>query len=140
VLAITAIGEVRASNLKLRSGARPGDVIAVTGPLGASRAGLLLAVERTDLAADPRVVVHLESGDDVVIIEGVVEDLVTDADVATRIGEKWTTKYGQLLPEPATGGICRLRPYTARAWSNPTFGDATHWRFTDIQTENDYRR
>ncbi len=40
-IAITAIGEVRASNLKLRSGARPGDVLAVTGELGASRAGLL---------------------------------------------------------------------------------------------------
>ncbi len=40
-VAITAIGEVRPTNLKLRSGARPGDVLAVTGPLGASRAGLL---------------------------------------------------------------------------------------------------
>ena len=40
-VAITAIGEVRDSNLKLRSGARPGDVLAITGELGASRAGLL---------------------------------------------------------------------------------------------------
>jgi thiamine-monophosphate kinase len=39
-IAITAIGEVRPSNLKLRSGARPGDVLAVTGAVGASRAGL----------------------------------------------------------------------------------------------------
>ncbi|MDP9110560.1 MAG: thiamine-phosphate kinase, partial [Candidatus Eremiobacteraeota bacterium] len=42
-IVITVVGEVRPSNLTLRSGARPGDVLCVTGPLGASRAGLLLA-------------------------------------------------------------------------------------------------
>src|ERR1700681_4818956 len=51
--AITVVGEVRASNLKRRDGARHGDVLAVTGALGASRAGLLLALGRPDLAADP---------------------------------------------------------------------------------------
>ena len=51
--AIAVVGEVRASNLKTRAGARPGDVVAVTGPLGASRAGLLLATGRADLAAEP---------------------------------------------------------------------------------------
>jgi thiamine-monophosphate kinase len=39
-LAITVVGEVRPSNVKRRAGARAGDVIAVSGPLGASRAGL----------------------------------------------------------------------------------------------------
>ena len=40
MIAITLIGEVRASNMKRRSGGRARDVLAVTGPLGASRAGL----------------------------------------------------------------------------------------------------
>ena len=46
LLSITAIGEVRPSHRKLRSGARPGDVLAVTGPLGASRAGIDILLER----------------------------------------------------------------------------------------------
>ena len=50
-IAITVVGEVRPSNLKRRSGARPGDVLAVTRPLGASRAGLRLVTSRPELAA-----------------------------------------------------------------------------------------
>ncbi|HEY9085115.1 MAG TPA: thiamine-phosphate kinase [Candidatus Tyrphobacter sp.] len=42
-IAMTAIGEVRASNVKTRAGGRRGNILAVTGPLGASRAGLDLA-------------------------------------------------------------------------------------------------
>jgi thiamine-monophosphate kinase len=53
VLALTVVGEVRASNLKRRDGARQGDVVALTGPLGASRAGLFVALDRPDLADDP---------------------------------------------------------------------------------------
>lgn len=45
-IVVTVVGEVRPSNLKLRSGARPGDVLAVTGRLGAARAaGFLTPVE-----------------------------------------------------------------------------------------------
>jgi thiamine-monophosphate kinase len=50
VISITVVGEVRASHLKQRGGAIPGDVLAVTGPLGASRAGLMQA--RGDVALD----------------------------------------------------------------------------------------
>jgi thiamine-monophosphate kinase len=48
-LSITAIGEVRPSHRKMRSGARPGDVLAVTGPLGASRAGIDVLLDRPNL-------------------------------------------------------------------------------------------
>ncbi|HVR46608.1 MAG TPA: thiamine-phosphate kinase [Candidatus Binatia bacterium] len=41
-IAITVVGEVRASDAKSRGGGRPGDVLAVTGALGAARAGLEL--------------------------------------------------------------------------------------------------
>ena len=37
-ISVTTVGEVRSSNLKTRAGARGGDVIAVTGPLGGARA------------------------------------------------------------------------------------------------------
>ena len=51
-ISITIVGEVRASNLKLRAGMEAGNMIAVTGPLGASRAGLAVAVEHPELAGD----------------------------------------------------------------------------------------
>lgn len=81
-----------------------------------------------NLAANPQVTAHLESGDEVVIVEGMAEDVVTDADVGERIIAAWDAKYGRLHPEPSTDGIFRLRPRTVRAWTDPdTFGDATRW-------------
>jgi thiamine-monophosphate kinase len=50
-VAITIVGEVRPSNVKTRSGGKPGDVVAVTGPLGAASAGLQLT--RRDEAIEP---------------------------------------------------------------------------------------
>lgn len=82
-----------------------------------------------NLAVNPAISVHLESGDDVVILEGMVEDLTTDPELGSRIVDAWNTKYGRLHPDPAGSGILRLRPGTARAWSNESLGDGTRWRF-----------
>ena len=83
-----------------------------------------------NLAAHPAVAVHLESGADVLVVEGDAEDLTTDANLGDRIVGAWRTKYGRLEPDPATRGIFRLRPKTARGWSRFPH-DATRWRFAD---------
>ncbi len=84
-----------------------------------------------NLAANPHAAVHLESGTDVVILDGLVEDLVTGAEVAARIIEIWTAKYGRLLPQPNTSGIFRLQPRMSRAWSRFP-DDATRWTFPEV--------
>lgn len=93
--------------------------------------GLPTARWARNMAANPAVSVHLESGDEVVILEGAAEDVVTDADTGRRVVEAWDAKYGRLHPEPATDGLFRLRPRTARAWSSGSLADGTRWRFAE---------
>lgn len=83
---------------------------------------------------NPWLVVHLESGDDVVIIEGLVER-VTDAGLFAHIDQAYGAKYGwrpleesefEQLEDPYYG----LDPEIAFAWIEADFpGSATRYRF-----------
>jgi nitroimidazol reductase NimA-like FMN-containing flavoprotein (pyridoxamine 5'-phosphate oxidase superfamily) len=85
-----------------------------------------------NLRANPEIVVHLESGDDSVILEGVVEG-ESDPELRRRAGEAYAAKYGF----DALGGadedgppVYVLRPRVAFAWLESSFPEtATRWRF-----------
>jgi len=83
-----------------------------------------------NIVANPAAAVHLESGVDVVILDGVVDDLVVDTALASKIVAARDAKYGRLHPAPATSGMFRFRPRRARAWSRFP-DDATRWKFEE---------
>jgi hypothetical protein len=84
-----------------------------------------------NLAMNSAAVIHLESGEEVVIIEGMVDELTTDAELGTHIVQAWDAKYGRLLPEPIQSGMFRLRPRAARAWSTSALTDGTRWSLAE---------
>jgi hypothetical protein len=89
-----------------------------------------------NLAANPEVVVHLESGDDTVIFEGTVEE-VTDKPILARMASATAAKYPPFTPdpEPPPGQITYvLRPRVAFAWREKDFPtSATRWVFNDAK-------
>ncbi|HEY7431194.1 MAG TPA: pyridoxamine 5'-phosphate oxidase family protein [Streptosporangiaceae bacterium] len=91
-------------------------------------------VKARNLAADPRAVVHLESGDDVVIVRGALEDLGTPAQaghIVTALSAKYTEPGDRpYLPanDPAFDVVYVLRPRSARMWRLPGFeGSQRGW-------------
>ena len=88
-----------------------------------------------NLERNPTVVVHLESGNDVVILKGRAE-LATDRALLRRAAALGAAKYGAPQPpdDPTdeadnTGQpVYAVRPHTAYAWTDLT-RDATRWRF-----------
>jgi hypothetical protein len=79
-------------------------------------------VKARNLTADPRVVVHLESGEDVLIVRGVAEDLgAPDAvpAVVAALAAKYTRPQDrQYLPDrdPDFDVVWAIRPRSAMAW------------------------
>ncbi len=79
-------------------------------------------VKARNLAADPRVVVHLESGDEVVIVRGTAEDLGLPAqvpEVVAALAAKYTGDGDQrYLPDadPDFDVLYALRPQSAMTW------------------------
>ena len=84
-----------------------------------------------NLRANPEVVVHLESGDDCVILEGVEEE--SDPELRRRAGEAYAAKYGfDALGGADEGGppVYVLHPRVAFAWLETNFSETTtRWRF-----------
>ncbi len=79
-------------------------------------------VKARNVAADPRVVVHLESGEDVLIVRGVAEDIgppATVPSVVTALAAKYTRPQDrQYLPDhdPDFDVVWAIRPRSAMAW------------------------
>jgi PPOX class probable F420-dependent enzyme len=79
-------------------------------------------VKARNLAADPRVVVHLESGEDVVIVRGTAEDLGDPAavpEVVAALAAKYSGEGDrQYLPDadPDFDVVYALRPQSVMTW------------------------
>jgi hypothetical protein len=76
--------------------------------------------------------VKLESGAEVVILDGVVEDIpvIDDPALTQAIVDAWQAKYGRLVPDAANDGLFRFRMTRGRGWSSFP-GDATRWTIED---------
>lgn len=85
------------------------------------------SVKGRNLAARPDCSVHLESGDDVVIIEGRVEE----ATITEDVNDAYHAKYDVRLTDvPGESTMYRLRPHVALGWLEKDYPNtATRWRF-----------
>ena len=84
------------------------------------------SLKARNLARDPRAVVHTESADDVVILEGTTERVQPSAAVVRA----YESKYAIALGDPPPAAAYRLRIAKALAWLESDFPKtATRWRF-----------
>lgn len=85
-------------------------------------------VKARNLAANPAITVHLESGDDLVVIEGTATPFSYD-DHADEVEPEWQRKYGMSLAEAGEGAAYfRLVPRVAFSWLEADFPNtATRW-------------
>ena len=104
-----------------RPHARPVDGLVVDGVLYFSGGDVRWV---KNLRENPRASVHLESADDVVILEGQVEWVESPPDIVDRINEASREKHGW---DTAPGWS--LKPEVVFAWTN-LGKDATRWIFS----------
>jgi nitroimidazol reductase NimA-like FMN-containing flavoprotein (pyridoxamine 5'-phosphate oxidase superfamily) len=83
-----------------------------------------------NLAANPRICVHLESAMDVVILQGEAHYEQPDRALALRLADESNKKYGygSKPEEYEKRGAHVFRPRVAFAWTN-LMKDATRWKF-----------
>jgi hypothetical protein len=94
-------------------------------------------VKARNLAADPRVVVHLESGEDVLIVRGTATDLGTPAQVPGVVAAL-SVKYAgeddrRYLPDadPDFDVVYAIRPQSALTWRLADY-EASQRRWTAV--------
>jgi len=83
-----------------------------------------------NLTANPGLVLHLESGDDVVIVEGAAEE-VSDTSLITRFADAYDAKYG-FRPDASNPSqvVYKLTLRVVLSWQESDFiGTATRWQF-----------
>jgi general stress protein 26 len=81
-----------------------------------------------NLAANPSITVHLESGDEVVILEGTVENIKLDSAIDDAYNQKYKMRLSK-FPVPFV--LLKLKPKVAMAWQEKDFvTSATRWQFT----------
>lgn len=83
-----------------------------------------------NIARDPEIVIHLESGDDVVVLEGRVE-VLSGAAVPAGFSSEYEKKYGIAVDTSDPNyGVYVLRPRVALTWTEKDFQNtATRWTF-----------
>ena len=82
-----------------------------------------------NIDANPAVVVHLESGDETVIVEGVAE-VVADRDATARVNDVYEPKYGWRVDGPEGSRLYAVRPRRAYAWAERDYTEsATRFDF-----------
>ena len=82
------------------------------------------SLKARNMGRDPRIVVHLESGEDTVILEGTVDTVTADE----RFLDAYEAKY-DIRPE-AGSTVYVLRPRVAQTWTEKDFPrNATRWEF-----------
>jgi hypothetical protein len=87
------------------------------------------SLKARNIGREPEIVVHLESGDEVVIIEGTALRL-EDHDLLERFADAYNLKYG-FRPDPdGADPTFGVRPRSALGWTESDFPNtATRWRF-----------
>jgi PPOX class probable F420-dependent enzyme len=85
-----------------------------------------------NMARDSRIVVHLESGNDTVVLEGEVESNPEDQEALERFVQAYEQKYGHRIELGNENfGIYVLRPRVAQTWTEQGFTrNATRWVFS----------
>ena len=79
-----------------------------------------------NIARNPQVALHLESGDDVIIVEGEARALPKpSSELAEKVAQAYVAKYAALgyAPKPDqwdNGGLFEITPHTVLAWTQFT--------------------